>query len=48
MNYDYFRLSAKPALALDDLHDTTCMTHNRFSNFNYVSTIVQVAQTKFI
>ena len=29
-------------------HDTTCMTHNRFSNFHCIYTIIQVVHTGFI
>ena len=29
-------------------YDTTCMTHNRLSNFYGVYTIIQVVHTKFI
>ena len=35
-------------LTLNDLYDTTCMTHNRLSNFYGVYTIIQVVHTKFI
>ena len=30
------------------MYDTTCMTHNRFSNFHCVYTIIQVVHTEFI
>ena len=33
---------------INDLYETTCMTHNRFSNFNCVYTIIQVVHTGFI
>ena len=33
---------------LNDLYYTTCMTHNRLSNFNCVYTIIQVVHTGFI
>ena len=39
---------SKAGLTLNDLYDTTCMTHNRFSNFHCVCTIIQVAHTQFI
>ena len=38
----------KAGLTLNDLYDTTCMTHNRFSNFHCVYTIIQVVHTEFI
>ena len=38
----------KADLILNDLYDTTCMTHNRFSNFHCVYTIIQVVHTEFI
>ena len=40
--------SHKAGLTLSDLYDTTCMTHNRFSNFHCVYTIIQVVHTEFI
>ena len=39
---------SKVSLTLNDLYDTTCMTHNQFSNFHCVYTIIQVVHTKFI
>ena len=39
---------AKAGLTLNDLYDTTCMTHNQLSNFYGVNTTVQVVQAKFI
>ena len=30
------------------MYDTTCMTHNRLSNFYGIYTIIQVVHTKFI
>ena len=41
-------ISFKAGLTLNDLYDTTCMTHNWFSNFNRIYTIIQVAHTDFI
>ena len=38
----------KASLTLNDLYDTTCMTHNRFSNFHCAYTIIQVVHTEFI
>ena len=38
----------KAGLTLNDLYDTTGMTHNRFSDFHWVYTIMQVVHTKFI
>ena len=38
----------KLGLTLNDLYDTTCMTHNRFSNFHCVCTIIQVVHTEFM
>ena len=35
-------------LTLNDLYNTTCMTHNRFSNFRYAYTSIQVVHTEFI
>ena len=42
-----FKVS-KAGLTLNDLYDTTCMTHNRFSNFHCVYTNIQVVHTEFI
>ena len=39
-----FKVTLKP----DVLYDTTCMTHNRLSNFYSVYTIILVVQTNFI
>ena len=36
------------SVPLNDLHDTTCMTHNRFSNFQCVYTITQIVHTEFL
>ena len=41
-------MDVKASLTLKDLHDTTCMTHNRFSNFHCAYTIIQVVHTEFI
>ena len=38
----------KGGLTLNDLYDTTCMAHNRFSNFQCVYTITEVAHIEFI
>ena len=38
----------KSSLTLNDLYDTTCITHNQLSNFYSVYTIVQVVHTKSI
>ena len=38
----------KAGLALNDLYDTTCMTHNQFSSFYCVYTIIQAVRTEFI
>ena len=38
----------KASLKLNDLYDTTCMTHNQFSDFHYFYTIIQVVHTEFI
>ena len=38
----------KAGLTLNDLYDTTCMTQNRFSNFNCVCTIIQVVHIVFM
>ena len=35
-------------LTFNDLYDATCMTHNRFSDFYWVYTIIQVVHTAFI
>ena len=35
----------KAGLTLNDLYDTTCLTHNRFSDFHCVYTIIQVVHT---
>ena len=35
-------------LTLNDLYNTTCIIHNRLSNFYGVYTIIQVVHTKFI
>ena len=35
-------------LTLNDLYDTTCMTHNRLSNVYGVYSIIQAVHTKFI
>ena len=35
-------------LTLNDLYDTTCMAHNRFSNFQCVYTIMQVVHIEFV
>ena len=43
----YFR-SKFSDLTLNDLYDTTCMTHNRFSNFYCAYPIMQVVHTEFI
>ena len=39
---------SKVSLTLKDLYDATCMTHNQFSNFHCIYTIIQVVHTKFI
>ena len=39
---------SKSGRSLNDLHDTTCMTQNRLSNFYGVYTIIQIFHTKFI
>ena len=41
-------MSSIAGLALNDLYDTTCMTHNLLSNFYGVYTIIQIVHTKFI
>ena len=38
----------KAGFTLNDLYDTTCMTHNRFANFHCVYTIIQVVHTESI
>ena len=38
----------KAGLTLNDLYDTICMTHNRFSNFHCVYTIIQVVHAELI
>ena len=38
----------KAVLTLNDLYDTSCRTHNQFSNFNCVDTIIQFVHAKFI
>ena len=38
----------KASLTLNDLYDTTCMIHNRFSDFHCAYTILQVVHTEFI
>ena len=38
----------KAGLTLNDLYDTTCITHNRFSNFHCAQTFIQVIRTQFI
>ena len=48
MNLPNFCKYSKAGLTLNDLHDTTCMAHNPFSNFNCVYTIIQVVDTEFI
>ena len=35
-------------LTLNDLYDTTCITHSRFSNFHCVYSVIQVVHTDFI
>ena len=37
--------SIKPA---NNLYDTTCMTHDLFSNFTFVYTVIQVVYTEFM
>ena len=44
----FISLNKKADLTLNDLYDTTCMTHNRFSDFHCVYTILQVVHTEFI
>ena len=39
---------SKIGLTLNDLFDTTCVTHNRFSDFHYLYIFIQVAYTEFI
>ena len=41
-------MDLKASLTLKDLYDTTCMTHNQFSNFHCAYTIIQVVHTEFI
>ena len=36
------------SLALNDLHDTICITCNQFSGFYWVYTFIQVVHTEFI
>ena len=38
----------KVGFTLNSLYDTTCMTHNRLSNFYGVYVIIQVVHNKFI
>ena len=38
----------KAGLTLNDLYDTTCRTHNRFSNFHCAYTVIQAVHTEFI
>ena len=40
--------SIRDSLTLNNWYHTTCMTHNRFSNFNCIYTIIQVVHTEFI
>ena len=42
------RLRTKAGLAVNDLYDTSCMTHNRFSNFHCAYTTIQVVHREFI
>ena len=37
----------KAGLTLNDLHDTTCMTHNRFSDFHCFYTVIQIVHTEY-
>ena len=38
----------KASLTLNNFYYTTCMTHNQFSNFHSIYTIIQVVHTEFI
>ena len=40
--------NSKTGLTLNDLYDTTCMTHRQFSHFHCVYTIIHVVHTEFI
>ena len=41
-------ITYKAGLTINDLYDTSCMTHNRFSNFHCVYTNIQVVHTEFV
>ena len=47
-NVGLYDCLTKAGLTLNDLYDTTCMTHNRFSNFHCVYTIIQVVHAELI
>ena len=47
-NVGLYDCLTKAGLTLNGLYDTTCMTHNRFSNFHCVYTIIQVVHAELI